>query len=326
MPPKPLPNRMRREPRSNLTDEIAVNLLISGRLQPRDMKILEFVWQAGLASTGQIRRMFFHSVKDPVQARNATNRRLRWLYQEHCLNRIIPGYRSEAVYFLDIQGARLVRMKKDKGTLRDIHWSAGENGKNIFRLNHPLGLSETVVQLVEAGRTHQFSLKWLSEAHLQLSTVENYHFIPDAWVLLTRTEHQRMSFFLEWDEATETIHKIAEKIRRYNHYAHREHAWRADFTRFFPTIPPPKQFPPLIFITTGGNKRLQNMLTAVNTMRKKTFDKRLTFPVLMSNRDTINQKGIWGDAFFTPEAITNGDFGWKHARAITTILASKKED
>ena len=326
MPPKPLPNRMRRESRSNLTDEMAVNLLIGGRLQSRDMEILEFVWQAGLASAGQIQRAFFHSVKNPVQGRNATNRRLRWLYKEYCLNRITPKYRSEAVYFADIQGARLIRMKKNKASLRDIHWSAGGNGKHIFQLKHSLGVTETAIQLIEAGRAHNFSLKWRGEAHLQLSTAEGHHFIPDALILLTRAKHRRMSLFLEWDEATETIRQISEKIRRYNHYARREQIWRTDFARFFPAIIPPKRFIPLVFITTGGKKRLQNMMAAVNAIREKTFDKRLPFPVLMSNREIIAKNGIWGDAFFTPDAAINGDFEWQPARTMTTILASQKGD
>lgn len=321
----PLPARMRRAPRSNLTDEAATALLTSGRLQKRDLEILNFVWQTGLAATQHIARAFFYSVKNPQHARNAANRRLTILFREYCLDRFLPHYRSEAVYRLDIQGARLIRMEHNKSSFRDIHWSAGENGRKIFRLKHTLGITETVVRLLEAGRKNNFSLMWRGETHLQLATAEGRHFIPDGFGLLTRPGKWRLPFYLEWDEATESIPQIAKKIQRYNHYARRENAWRADMAQLVPALAPLKHFPPLIFITTGGDDRLKNMLSVVNAMREKSLDKRLPFPVLVSNQSRIEEKGIWGDSFFTPKAVTDGDFEWGHSRAIAAILGLKGE-
>ncbi len=322
----PLPCRMRRAARTELTDRQAVTLLQSGRLQPRDMAILKLVWQLGVVSASQIRRAFFYTVKNPVQARNAANRRLRWLYHEHCLDRIVPRYRSEAVYFLDIQGARLIRMQQNATALRDIHWSAGENGKAVFGLKHRLGITETVVQLMEAGRAHGFSVDWVGEARLNLSTDEKYAFVPDGLGRLTRTGRGQLPFFLEWDETTETIHRIAGKIWRYSRYARKREAWRTDLTRLFPDSNPPSKFPPLIFITTGGDKRLKNMLEAAIAVRDQTFDKTLPFALLMTNRTMIQRANIWGDAFFTPEAVTNGDFDWRHAHNIVSIMKQKEDE
>lgn len=322
----PLLSRMKREPRSNLNDKAAVDLLTSGRLQQRDIKILNFVWQTGLASTQHITRAFFYTVKNPIHARNATNRRLSWMYREYCLKRFTPHYRSEAVYFLDIQGARLIRMEHNKSSFRDIHWSARKTGQKVFQLKHTLGITESVVRFMEAGRKNGFSLLWRGETHLQLTTAGGYQFTPDGFGLLSHPGKWRLPFYFEWDEATESISQIAKKLRRYHHYARHENEWRTDIAKLVFPSRPFNRFPLLIFITTGGRDRLKNMLSAANSVSGNTFDKHLPFPVLMSNQTLINEQGIWGKAFFTPDAAINGYFEWQHARTITSILTSGKGD
>lgn len=282
--PIPLPRRLRRpeRPPIQLNDEAALRLMSGGRVTTRDLELLQSIWMLGVMQSGQIRRLLFHTFKNEHSATVAVNRRLNFLYTEYCLNRIITALGTEPIYSLDIQGARLIQMMTQSNARRDIHWSPKDQGKMLFFLKHRLGVTEFVVSLVEGLRQHGGSLEWLNETMIKLIQRgdDRPKFVPDGLGLMTVAD-KAIPIFLEWDRGTETLREIGQKIKNYYFYGRWEEIWRPYLLSLFPELPTLQRFPFVIFVTTGGDRRLLNMMKRIER-------------VMANYTVSYQQLGIWG--------------------------------
>ena len=260
---------------SQLTEAAATALITGGRLNPRDLTILRAVWMYGLMTTKQINRLLFDNLTER-SARVTASRRLNFLYQEYCLNRVWQGMGQNFVYLLDVQGARLLQMKQPDNKL---NWSAQAASEKLLRLAQSLGVTDLGVNLTCAARTWEGGgeLRWYGDHVLTLTTKDGLRFRPDAMGLL-RLGAERAAFFLEWDRGG----GLADKVKTYVDYL-RSEEWRSHF----------KRFPAVLVVTETPDRIAQIAAEAEQTLRTElAATERLT--VLVTAQTMLESQGVLG--------------------------------
>jgi hypothetical protein len=302
------PPRLRRRDRSprTLTEAHAVSVLKSGRLTERDLKVVDTVWKLGAMTSAQIRRLAYHTLSNEACARRVVNRRLRFLYEEHVLDRIILSLNSLPVYVLDEQGARVIQMLHQAQGRKEIRWSPRSVGESILFMDHRLGVAEFMVSLTEATRRQGGSLQWTGEAMLNLSKRDGTSFRPDGGGIIKMTDSQFLQFFFEWDRGQETLKTIAGKIRNYLDFFNRPEAWKSRCAAF----------PALLIVTTAGSERLHNILAGTTRLMERLKVKPDMFRVWVANWADLEQGTILEPVWYQAGKTTAEEFTWKKGRAL----------
>lgn len=306
------PSKLRRTKKfaAQLTGGRAWQLRGLGKVGERDMEVLKAVSQFELMTADQIRRLIFYKHASLVTAQNVMRRRLRVLYNEYCLNRWYFSLKADAVYRLDVQGARLLeinpRQLKDESALLRL-------------MAHTLGITEFAVSLTEAARGKGGKLDWAGETQLALKVSREDYFEPDAAGVLRLPERNPVTFFLEWDRATERqgINVFIGKMRRYRNY-HLTRDWQGKLREIFPDTKNPA-WPPMVVVTTGGQNRLASIIKAVVMYYKSLKISPDDQPVYVTTEDFLQCRGILGDVFFQPGKVTKEEVIWEKGRSLADV-------
>lgn len=160
---------------------------IEPRITKRDLEILRFIHKHKIVTRRQIQRVFFSKSKYPT----ACNRRLRILYELHCIKRFFPlvGYGSAQQHVtLDKAGAALIGVDNyyDITTLPQTY-------------QHTVAITELYIELSERYRVE----KWVTEPQLK-------RIRPDVYAVINGRE-----YLFEIDMGTEVQRTIAGKLKSY---------------------------------------------------------------------------------------------------------------
>ena len=264
----------------------------AGHLTKRDVAIVEAIWLYGMATTSQIKRLIFldsHFGNDHSATR-VCQRRLRVLVDYHLLDRLQLSLRQPCIYALAETGGRLIQLLREAESLRQV-WRPTDPAKAILFADHRLEITEFATQMVEAIRpVAEATFAWQGEQQLRLVKADGTIFRPDGLGRLTmQTGASSMIFFLEWDRGREKIQKaIGQKIKDYLAYRAYPKAWQEQFARF----------PHLVMVTTGGERRRQNMQAEIERRLLQTGLTHTDFVVLLAKSKDLGQRGVFGPAFY----------------------------
>lgn len=209
------------------------------QLVDRDIEILQALNRYRFLQTGQIRTLLFPQ-NTTLQS---TQRRLKYLYHNKYINRIIPLFQvgqgsPETAYYLDKKGIALL---EDQG--EEIGSYARPGQISFQYLTHSLAISQFRVNLEVALKDHpiielhrfvaDYEIKGQTEAAIgkhkyklfdQVQhpiSKESYTVYPDALIILKtkpdQKPYQRL-LFLEQDQGTESLTRIKEKTTGYALY------------------------------------------------------------------------------------------------------------
>ena len=282
-------------PDRELTAEKALALVNSGRLTTRDYRILQTVWMMGVCTSDQVRRLIFSELAGRsylVKSRQ----RLRFLYQEYCLDRVFLSINEPAIYSLGRQGARIIQMRRKAKSTRDIHWSPGKMGERALFLQHGLEITEFAVTLAEAARARGGDLDWIGETVLTLKKVNGSRFRPDGFGVL-KVQDRKLPFFLEWQRKRTDI---AGKIKHYLEYQ-AGGSWKKGKFSYFP---------PLLFVTTAGDDWLRKFFETARRQMEGRNAPPEEFRVLMTNRERLEREGVFGPIWYRPGLTPAIDLAW----------------
>jgi hypothetical protein len=167
------------------------------RLTERDVRILVKCAICRWLTTEQIKRLYF-----PEATLNAVQKRLRKLADSGFLRSHREHPTAEAIHAVGPKGKHLVEEKGIEVALQ---------AEVPSQLGHLLGINEIRV----AVETSKVRISWFF-AYWQLGELGWTHrTIPDA-VFAVR-DPERRTFLVEYDRGTETLTKLFEKLRSYNH-------------------------------------------------------------------------------------------------------------
>ncbi|MDQ3764360.1 MAG: replication-relaxation family protein [Actinomycetota bacterium] len=184
----------------------------------RDRAILADLERARVLTGAQLQRLHFTPVNQDSRARDRRRvlQRLTDLDLVSTLDRRIGGIRAGSaghVYTLTPVGRRLQALQRGQqltGRLRHPRTPGAPF------LNHALAISEIYVTLIETSRHHDFHVStfqgepacWHPTGH------NNQYLHPDAYLVLATSAHQDC-WWLEVDQATESLPRIKRKCRSY---------------------------------------------------------------------------------------------------------------
>lgn len=198
---------------------------VASRLSARDRDIVEIVNRLRVVSSTQLSRLFFADLRAGRSRTTARTRALRRLvaWRVLCpLERRTGGHGGGSgarCYALDSAGQRLISEWQQAEDAGGRIRRPGAPGQRTLR--HILGVSELYVSLVELGRTAGFTVAafeaepgcwWPNGLGGQLK--------PDAYALLacgTVRDH----WWLEHDQATESLPTIRRKVETYVNFLRR---------------------------------------------------------------------------------------------------------
>lgn len=208
----------------------------------RDIAILKELLKEPFMTTSQIEMMFFNDLK--VSAwRDITNKRLRRLYKEGCIDRFFPRLglgvgSSEAHYYIDYAGARALGRKlgyttkqfkfRKRSYLPDQykHYSKILDFKALLHvLNRQLGFTDegTVGEIIHWNTQKRYDYHFTLDNKVQKSSL-----FPDAFCIYKYTAKGGLKFFfLECDNATEPIETLKMKLNNYRRF-HASGEWRKE--------------------------------------------------------------------------------------------------
>lgn len=286
----------------------ALALLSGGRLEPRDLDVLRAVWMYGVMTTGQIRRLVFHTLSGR-SAEVVANRRLNHLYHNYCVDRAFQRLGTEMIYALDQLGARLIQMDQQKRSNREIKWSPEMIGEKLLLLDHSLGVTEFGVRLTEAARSWPGGggLRWWGEQVLTLQKSDESHFNPDGMGIMRLDKHA-LGFFLEYDRGTETPAVVAHKLRNYIDYLRHPDAWRGQFQRF-----------PVVLIPTTTEERVEKVLIE-GQHRLKLLGDDETLTVLVTTHEALEERGMLAPVWHRMGAVEKIDLAWGKGVSLPQVM------
>jgi len=185
------------------------------RLTGRDVEIVEWVAEVGVATRWQIQGLFFTR-----GGRSRCQHRLTGLVRNRFLDRM-PGrpVSQPDVYRLSrksVNGLRLLRA-------RGIELRGGLRLVSPARLRHTLEVANCRVQLIRAcAETGVRLAGWLEGDHLASVVGSGAGLIPDAFAQLSRIdaggEERKSSFCIEVERSTKSDRLLREKFRRYGQF------------------------------------------------------------------------------------------------------------
>lgn len=193
------------------------------RLSLRDQQIIHTIHRLRLVSGAQLGRLHFTELSTP--SRDRTRRRvLHRLVAWRVLatrERRVGGVRAGSVgliYTLDTTGTWLIRLQA--ATTSSVAPRRPSQPSAAFT-SHTLAVTELYVGLIERARRELFQLgEFQAEPACWWPDKLGGHLKPDAHILLATADY-RDDWWIEVDQATETIPRIRRKLLSYLDFAHR---------------------------------------------------------------------------------------------------------
>lgn len=192
---------------------------LARHLTERDREVELYLYQHRVLTTDQLQLLFFSS-------RRRAQDRLLFLYRNRVLDRFYPARpfgsgKPEAHWLLDEAGAILVAAMHDLER-KQLGWQRRDDWGTHPQLAHQLETNRFVTDLIAATLADPglgVSEWWPpAEAADHLSQRARRRVLPDAGVYL-ETPAGPIECYLEWDRATETQQRLAEKLLAYRRAA-----------------------------------------------------------------------------------------------------------
>jgi hypothetical protein len=230
---------------------------IANRLSSRDHAILTDLDRTHVLTGEQLQRLHFTSIDAGAQARDRRRvlQRLTDLDLVSTLDRRVGGIRAGSaghVYTLTPAGRRLQALQRGQQLTKRLR-RAHTPGAPF--LAHALMISEIYVELVEASRNQNFHLSTFQGEPACWHPAGDGHYLhPDAYLVLATPTHQDC-WWLEIDQATESLPRIKRKCRTYLDFL--THGGLG-----------PDEVPPRILFTTPDAQRtdaIQKVITKLTT-------------------------------------------------------------
>jgi hypothetical protein len=188
---------------------------LAGHLTERDREVALHLYRHRVLTTDQLQLLFFSS-------RRRAQDRLLFLYRNRVLDRFYPpapfgSGKPEAHWLLDEVGALLVAAMHDLER-KQLGWQRRDDWASHPQLVHQLETNRFVTDLIAATLpdwTLGVSEWWPpAEAADHLNQRRRGRVLPDAGFYL-ETPAGPIECYLEWDRATETQERLAEKLLAY---------------------------------------------------------------------------------------------------------------
>lgn len=190
-------------------------LQVANRLTERDRRILRLLYDHRIFTTDHLTEVFF---SNPTTARH----RLTQLYRLRLVDRFRPRrWPSDCApyhYVIGQIGAMVVAAERDEDP--DKHqWKANKALAigSSQRLDHLVGVNAFFVQLMKHRRYNPDSaklLEWWSERHCAKAMGGLVY--PDAYGVWEE-DGRVVEFMLEYDRGTESLDRVATKLKGYKH-------------------------------------------------------------------------------------------------------------
>lgn len=276
------PGSRRERPVSALT-EAAADALLTGGLTDLDLQVLRATWQYGVLTTDQLARLVF-----PHAVRREVERRLEWLVEEYCLNRVEPG--SGIAYTLDALGVRLIQREQppERRITGSLSAAIGPHSPDI---------AEFAVRLTEAARAWPDGggLRWYGAQLLTLVWPGENQVNP-AGLGRLRLGESTLDFFLEWDADNRPV---GDRIAAYLDFMRRPDAWRGQFSRF-----------PVVLVVASTPARVEKILAE----RRRLLGDDEALTVLVTTPEALTQQGVLGPVWrqigaTEPDGLAQGQEG-----------------
>lgn len=186
---------------------------IDGRLSPRDHAILTDLDRTQVLTGVQLQRLHFTHIDTRSRARDRRRvlQRLTDLGLVSTADRRVGGSPAGStghVYTLTPVGRSLLAGHHQQPATGEHRRSPGAPF-----ITHALAISEIYVTLTEASRDHDFHITRFT-AEPTCHTHHDRHLKPDAYLVLQTATH-RDCWWLEIDQATESLPRIKRKCRTY---------------------------------------------------------------------------------------------------------------
>lgn len=189
----------------------------------------------------------------PSSWRNTTNKSLKQLYENYCIDRFEPPVgRNEGSapqhVILDRAGAIWIAKKLEVERLR---WRKTNYIPQTYK--HDLLILDfyCALELDRLKNPYGEIIYWQQDPHTKRSfTYEGirYSFRPDIFVIYKHANNRIKMFFVEIDNGTESTERLKNKIKTYKNY-YLSGNWREEhWARLFPNT-----FPLTMFVTTVRN-------------------------------------------------------------------------
>src|SRR5215207_9302876 len=188
---------------------------LARHLTERDREVALYLYRHRVLTTDQLQLLFFSS-------RRRAQDRLLFLYRNRVLDRFYPAApfgcgKPEAHWLLDEAGAILVAAMHDLER-RQLGWQRRDDWGSHPQLAHQLETNRFVTDLIAATLADPdlgVSEWWPpAEAADHLCQQRQGRVLPDAGFYL-ETPAGPIECYLEWDRATETRERLAEKLLAY---------------------------------------------------------------------------------------------------------------
>lgn len=240
---------------------------VQQRLSPRDHHIIATVSRLRLVTGAQLGRLHFADLSPASRdrtRRRVLHRLVGWRVLA-TLSRRVGGVRAGSaglIYTLDTAGTWLIRHHGIATGTATAPRRPGQPGAAFT--SHILAVTELYVSLIERARQESFQVEefqaesacwWPDDLGGQLK--------PDAHTLLA-TEHYRDAWWIEVDQATETIPRLRRKLLSYLDFAHRGGTGPAGvLPRVLITTPTPRRGTAIKALITGLPPPAQELFRAI---------------------------------------------------------------
>lgn len=190
---------------------------LADQLSDRDRAILTDLEHTRVLTGAQLQRLHFESINQDSRARDRRRvlTRLTNLDLVSTLDRRIGGIRAGSgghIYTLTPAGQRLLTVHR--GQQPPARLRRPRTPGTPF-LTHALAISEIYVTLIEASRNHDFHVFTFHTEPTCWHPAGNGRYLhPDAYTVLATATHQDC-WWLEIDQATESLPRIKRKCRSY---------------------------------------------------------------------------------------------------------------
>lgn len=285
------PGSCRERPAAAVSVMAADALLTGDGLTDLDLQVLRAVWQYGVLTADQLGRLVFPQ----SAARREVERRLEWLVEEFCLNRVEPGG-GGIVYTLDALGVRLIQ--REQPPERRI---TGSPPAAIGP--HSPDIAEFAVRLTEAARAWPGGggLRWYG-AHLLAQVWPGEGQVNPAGLGRLRLGEATLDFFLEWDADNSPR---GDRIAAYLDFMRRPAAWRGQFSRF-----------PVVLVVASTPARVEKIL--VEGRRRPGDDEAVT--VLVTTAEALNQQGVLSQVWRQIGATEPDDLAQRQGLSLPQVM------
>lgn len=201
-------------------------------LTDRDISILRLLLDHKIMKTSQIEMIIFSDLK-PSSWRNKSGERLRRLYKTHLVDRFYPPVdsgagSSEAHYILDTVGAKVLAQKLGFN-MENIKFKkltyVGQNYGHTLKIIDFKAMLHLLNKQLGTGEIIRFQIEHAARIKYRTHDGKKGELIPDAFCIYKYTSDRVKLFYLEIDNATESIEVLQSKIRRYVE-CYKSNAWR----------------------------------------------------------------------------------------------------